>query len=86
MRSARKCTFTKRSDTIRKEIEVSEEQFQNALSSIEVTLFGMVIEVNEEQSENAPFPIEVTLSSIIIFLICFVRKYQGYFEQRWPVY
>ena len=44
-------------------IDVRDEQPENALLPIEVTLFGIVIEERDEQPENAISPIEVTVYS-----------------------
>ena len=40
-------------------------QPENALHSMEVTLFGMVTEVKLLQPQNAEFPIEVTLLGML---------------------
>ena len=47
---------------------VSDEQPSNALSSIEVTLLGMLMLVSFEQPLNALVPIEVTLLGITMLV------------------
>ena len=47
-------------------IENRDEQEENTLFPIEVTLFGSVIDVRDEHEENALFPIEVTLFDNVI--------------------
>ena len=52
-------------------IENRDEQEENTLFPIEVTLFGSVIDVRDEHEENALFPIEVTLFGNVIDVVLF---------------
>ena len=47
-------------------MDSKDEQWQKALSPINVTLLGIVIDVKDEQSQKAPSPIEVTPFGMIM--------------------